>query len=161
MKKEYLKWLAILIFILLFAWGTYTQNADAAEVRIGMSKAFTHGTEWTGQELLFVHRNWYANIARIGGDEALPDLMRYSVGYRVKWRNEKRVSPYLRLGMAYFEIEPFDLISDVWAYDMAVGSRFFEVLDIEWAHNSTAGRSAQNEGVDMLLIGITVPFGSK
>ena len=156
--KDSLKWTLILIFVVLFAWGIYMQTADAAEARLGLSKGVTHHSDWTGMEGMFVYRNWYLNAARLGNDDVLPDTVRLALGYRVMWRDEMRLSPYLRLGGAYFMDEPTDIISDRWAYDMTVGLRIFSVVDLEWQHNSTAGRSLQNSGNDMLLLGMVVPF---
>jgi hypothetical protein len=118
----------------------------------------TNDSNWIGQELMLTHNHWYGSVMRVGGDNVLPDTARLAAGYKVEWRDGRRVSPYLRLGGSYFLDEPTDIISDRWAYDMAMGLRMFGVLDLEYQHNSTAGRSIQNSGNDMLLIGITVGF---
>lgn len=154
--KKTAKWIVIGIFIALMAWGIYRQQADAAELRLGLGRGVSNGNEWVGQELAIAHRHWYGSVSRLGGDDLLPDTVRLAAGYRADWRTEQRLAPYLRLGGAYFTEEPTDLISDRWAYDMALGLRIFGVLDLEYQHNSTAGRSLQNSGNDMLLLGLVV-----
>ena len=159
MKKGVIaKWIAIAIFIVLFSWGVVRQQADAAELRLGLAFAVTNDNDWIGQELMFVHKNWYGSVIRLGNDNVLPDTVRLAAGYKVGWRDGRRISPFLRLGGAYFKDEPTDIISDRWAYDMALGLRLYSVLDLEYSHNSTAGRSIQNSGNDMLLVGLTVGF---
>ena len=166
-KGKIAKWIAITIFIILFAWGIYRQQAEAADLRIGLGSGITNsvlvhggpnGNGWIGQEFMFTHKHWYGAAMRLGGDDILPDTVRLTAGYRVEWRDERRLSPYLRLGAAYFLDEPTDIISDRWAYDMAMGVQLFGVADLEYQHNSTAGRSAQNSGNDILLIGLKVRF---
>ena len=154
-RGKVLKWTVIAIFCALFAWGVTAQ----AEGRLGLSTGVSNDNRWIGQELMLAHKNWYGSAARLGGDKLLPDTVRLAVGYRVRWRNERRFSPYLRLGGAYFMDEPTDIISDRWAYDMSIGFRLFNVIDTEYQHNSTAGRSLQNSGNDMILVGVVI--GSK
>ena len=153
-----LKWVAIAIFVVLFSWGIYNQSAKAGEVRLGLAMAFTNDDDWIGQEVMFMHKDWYGSVMRVGGDNVLPDTVRLAIGYRVEWREGKKVSPYMRMGGAYFMDEPTDIISDRWAYDMALGVRLYGVTDLEYQHNSTAGRSLQNSGNDMPMIGLVVKF---
>jgi len=166
-KGKVAKWTAITIFIVLFAWGIYRQQAEASDLRLGLGFGITNsalvhggseGNGWIGQELMFTHKHWYGAAMRLGGDDVLPDTVRLTAGYRVEWRDERRLSPYLRLGAAYFLDEPSSIISDRWAYDLTMGFRVFDVLDIEYQHNSTAGRSSQNSGNDLLLVGLKVRF---
>ena len=156
--KDIIKWSVIAFFCILFTWGVVNQRADAAEVRLGVSAGFTNGSDWIGSELMLTSHHWYGSVMRLGGDDELRDTTRLGAGYRVTWREPLNFSPYLRLGMAYFMDEPTDLISDRWAYDMALGLRLWKALDIEYQHNSTAGRSRQNSGNDMAFFGISVGF---
>lgn len=158
---RYTGWL-IVAFIILAAWGTWEQ-VYGAELRVGLGGGVTNDNEWIGQELMVNsdRRHWYASVIRVGGDDALPDTWRFAAGYRVNWRRDKNVWPYLRLGAGYFLDEPGHLISDKLAFDMAVGIRFWKILELEWQHNSTAGRSDHNDGNDILMLGLVVPFGAQ
>jgi len=87
-------------------------------------------------------------------------ITRFSGGYRVNWLRDKFISPYLRLGMAWFDSTPEPYISDQWSFDMAAGLRFRNVLELEAQHNSTAGRSLTNSGIDSITLSIVLPFGA-
>lgn len=157
---EKIKWTIIAIFVVLFAWGVARQTADAAEIRLGLGRGASNDNAWIMQELMLTtDSHWYFGAAWLGGDDVLPDTMRFTAGYRVSWRDGLRVAPYMRGGMAYFRDEPTDIISDNWAYDMAVGLRLYRVVDLEYQHNSTAGRSLQNSGSDIPALAVVVPFG--
>lgn len=145
----------IILFIIAFAWGV---RANADELRLGVGFGVTHDNDWTTQELTYLHRNWYGQAAYMGGDNRLPDTYRLSAGYRVHWRPEKRFSPFMRLGVAYFGERPLEVISDRLAFDMAVGVRAWGVVELEWQHNSTAGRSDINYGNDVVLLGMVFPI---
>lgn len=145
--------LAVLIFIVLFAWGL-----AKAEVRLGVGKGVTHDNEWTAQDVLLTNKDWYFQFTRLGGDELLPDTWRYSIGYRVEWREGSQVEPFLRLGVAYFDDVPYPVISEKYTFDMAVGVRAWRVVEFEWQHNSTAGRSDRNWGNDIFLLSVVLPL---
>lgn len=160
--KQYVLIGLILVFVGFFLWG---RSAEAAEARIGVGFGYASNAGATYQELMVTstNRNWYGAVARIGGDDRNNyHYTRFTVGYRVNWRDETRVSPYLRLGAAYFDNEPTDYVSDPLAFDMAIGVRLWNIVEIEFdQHNSTAGRSDQNEGLDAWLLGVTLPFGGQ
>ena len=151
-------WL-VLAFIVLFTWGLYNEvKADELEMRVGLGLGATNDNEWVAQEIMVTNRDWYASILRTGDDNVLPDTWRLSLGYRVDWRQDKKAAPYMRFGFAVWEQEPFPLISDRLSYDMAVGARFWHVLDLEWQHNSTAGRSDFNNGNDIVILSFVLPL---
>ena len=158
-KSKALVVLAIFIFIGFFAWG---RSADAAELRLGVGAGYTKNMGARSQEIMLTwdDRHWYAAVTRIGGDTLHNyQFTRVTAGYRVNWRRGKRFSPFMRLGGAYFDDEPWDYISDQWAFDMAFGVRLWDVLELEIdQHNSTAGRSDQNSGMDTIMLGMVFPF---
>lgn len=158
MNKKVLKWTIISIFIALLGWGIVNEKANAAEGSIGLSFAFSHGSDWIGQHLEVGNRDWYFGVARFGNEDKLPDTNRYTVGTRVDWREGYTISPFLKFGLAYFQDEPTWIISDRWAYDMTVGARFFEVIDLQINHNSTAGRTDFNKGNDIAILSIVREF---
>lgn len=149
-------WL-IVAFVVLAIWGG-CQMAEAQEAGIGIGFGATNGNNWTGQQIFVSNGTWYGSFMRVDGDDTLPQTNRYSIGYRISWRQQTRFTPYLKIGAAYFEHDITPLISDRWAYDMAVGARLWRVADIEWQHNSTAGRSDFNDGVDMPFLFLTFQF---
>ena len=54
----------------------------------------------------------------------------------------------------------FKLLKAVrYAYDLAFGLRFWQILELEFdQHNSTAGRSNDNTGLDAIYLGFVLPF---
>lgn len=157
-KKWYAKWTvwAVIVFIIVFTWGYALQNkAEAGELQIGLGHGATNNNDWIAMNIAIYHNHWYVSAARFGGEDRafLPDVSRYALGYRVDWRDGKRVEPFMRFGVAYWTEEPRNLISDRWSYDMSVGLRFWQVLELEWQHNSTAGRSDFNKGNDVVVLG--------
>ena len=146
---------AIIMFIGLFVWG---RVADAAEAGIGLGFS-KNGATHQQVTLTTTDLRWYGSVTRIGGDRRHNYVYgRLGAGYRVNWRRETRFSPYLKLGAVYFTKEPTDYISDQWAFDMNVGMRMWNVVELEYQHNSTAGRSSQNEGLDTLFLNVVLPF---
>lgn len=150
----------ILAFLLSFC--LFSSLAEAADVRLGVGFGYSNNTGARYQELMLLtdDRRWYGAVTRIGNDDRHNyQYSRFTAGYRVNWRLSTKVSSFLRLGAAYFSEEPTDYISDKLAFDIAIGVRLWNVLEIEFdQHNSTAGRSTQNEGLDAVLVGIVFPF---
>lgn len=161
-KQEVFLLLVIVAFLGFFMWGL---RADASEVRVGVGAGYTSNVGSRSQELMFTSTDlhWYGAVTRVGGDNLHNyKFTRVTAGYRVNWRRDKKVSPFMRFGMAYFDKEPYDYISDQWAFDMAIGIRFWGILELEFdQHNSTAGRTDQNSGLDTVMLGIVLPFGGK
>lgn len=156
MNKK-LKWSIIGLFVILFSFGVY-KEAYSAEVGLGISHAISHDSKWMGQHVMFGNRNWFLEVARLGGEPRLPDTYRYVVGYRVDWREPYMFSPFMKMGAAYFKDIPDYVVSDHWAYDMSVGLRLFKVIDFEYNHNSTGGRSERNKGNDLLTLTMVIPI---
>jgi len=155
--KQYTLIGLIVVFVGFFLWG---RTADAGEASIGLGFA---GNGATYQQVMVMdnERKWYASATRIGGDRRHNYVYgRLAVGYRVNWRRVSRFSPYMRLGGVYFTDEPTDYISDDFAFDMAIGTRLWQIVDVEYQHNSTAGRSNQNEGLDAVTLSVVFPFGN-
>ena len=158
--KKALVVLVIALFVAVFLWG---RTADAAEARLGIGFGYASNEGATYQELMLTSDDlrWYGAVTRIGGDTRNNyHYTRFTAGYRVNWRRETNFSPFMRLGAAYFDKEPTDYISDDLAFDMAIGVRLYDIVELEIdQHNSTGGRSDQNEGLDGFMLGLTFPFG--
>lgn len=152
--------LAIIIFVVFFALG---RSAEAAEARLGLGFGVSGNEGARYQEMMLTTNDlrWYGAVTFIGGDNRHDyQYRRFTIGYRVNWRRATNFSPYLRLGTAYFDKEPTDYISDKWAFDMAIGMRLWNILELEIVqHNSTAGRSNQNEGLNAPMFSVVLPFG--
>ena len=149
----------IALFIGFFLWG---RVAEAAEARLGVGWAYQNTAGATYQELMVTSSDlrWYGAATRIGGDDRHNyEYWRVTAGYRVNWRSATNFNPYMRLGVAYFDEEPTDYISDQFAFDMAAGLRLYNLVELEIEHNSTAGRSSQNEGLDAVTLSVVLPFG--
>ena len=160
MKKRLLGIAVVVLFAGLFLWGSY---AEASEGRLGLGFGYTANVGSRTMEFMLTSDDlrWYGSVSKIGGDYRHNyQFTRWCGGYRVNWRREKSIMPFMRLGACYFDEPPFDYISSDYAYDLSVGVRLWGVAELELLqHNSTAGRSDQNEGVDGILLGIVFPFG--
>lgn len=161
LTKKHAAVAVIAIFVGFFLWG---RAADSAELGIGLGFGYGSNVGARYQELMVTSddRRWYGALTRIGADnEHNYQYWRTTAGYRVNWRRETNFSPYLRLGMAYFSSPPTDYISDSVAFDMAVGLRMWDIVELEIdQHNSTAGRSDENEGLDAVMLRVVLPFGN-
>lgn len=137
--------------------------ANSAEARLGIGLGYNANVGARYQEVMLTSsdRHWYFALTNIGNDERYNyQYLRYTAGYRFNWGKETKFSPYLRLGVAYFDEEPFDYISDKTAFDVAIGFRLWNVIELEiMEHNSSAGRTEQNEGLDAISISVVMPFG--
>ena len=86
-------------------------------------------------------------------------MMRPGARCRTPYLGGTNVSPFLRFGVAYFDDPPDDYIDEHLAFDLAVGIRFWDIVELELdQHNSTAGRSNNNEGLDAIMLGLTFQF---
>lgn len=159
--KKYTFW-AVMVFTVLFTWGMIVNRAEAAEVRLGIGFGATNDNGWVAQEIMLMGEHWYGSVMFLNGDDVQPATKRWAAGYRVNWRRDMRVSPYMRLGAAYWEDIPIPLISEHVSFDMAVGIRFWQVAELEWQHNSTGGRKdflgGHNSGNDIPFLGVAFAF---
>lgn len=158
--KKALAVVAIVVFLGFFLWGV---KADAAEVGLGLGFGYASNEGATYQEMMVrdSQRNWYFSAARIGGDTRNDyHYWRFCGGYQVNWRKNSNFAPYARLGACGFDQEPTDYVSDTVAYELAFGFRLYDLIEIDIdTHNSTAGRSNQNEGIDGAMLRVVLPFG--
>ena len=143
----------IALFLILFLWG---RSSEAAEVGIGLSSGFNHSNGAVGQELSITSNDlrWFASYTRVGGrpeDTVLSYNDRFVAAYRVFWRRGHDLMPYTSLGAAYFS-EPTVLVTERLTYDLRLGVRWNNILELEYAHNSTAGRSVRNAGIDFVTL---------
>lgn len=157
--KQPTTWI-IVVFILLFLWGL-RREAEASDLRfeVGLGFGSTHQSTVVMEELgLLYDEKWYVHIAHLGNDERVPDTYRITAGRRVAWRQEHTFSPYLRMGAAYWQHRPAGLVDANLTFDMAVGLRAWDVVELEWSHQSTAGRVHPNTGVDVVGLHYTSRF---
>lgn len=147
----------VLAFLALFIWG---RNAESAELGLGVGYGINHTAKAAVQEITISTDDyrWYGQVIRIGGDGVLDDNWRYSAGYRLFWRRDENVKPFLRLGAAYFDHAPVQLVSDHLTFDMGLGLRWKDIIELEYNHNSTAGRSDKNTGIDFVTLRVVFQF---
>ena len=161
-KRKPKKLFAILLiaaFVGFYLWGL---KADAAELGLGLGKGYANNAGATYQEIMVrdAQRHWYASVARIGGDNEFNyKYWRGCGGYQVNWRKEKRFAPYARLGACYFDEAPVGLVSERLTYELAFGVRFWGIVELDLdTHNSTAGRSDKNAGLDAMMLRVLWRF---
>ena len=150
--------IALAIFLAIMAIGV---KVHAAEIGLGLASGYNHNAGARYEEIILMGENhWYASFTRIGGDDLHNyQYSRYCGGYKVTWRPKKNFSPIMRLGACKFSDPPTDYVSGTYTYDIALGFRFWNVLELELdEHNSTAGRSNQNEGLDAFMLRIVFPL---
>jgi hypothetical protein len=160
--KQWILGYLIVAFVAMFLWG---RPAESAEARLGLGFGYASNEGAVYQEMMVTStsRQWYAGVTRIGGDDRHDyQYWRLSAGYRLNWRGGAKLSPYVRVGAAYFDEAPTDYISDKLAFDLAVGIRICDLFELELdQHNSTAGRSDNNEGLDAVSLSLIFPFGGE
>lgn len=147
----------VVLFIALAIWAVYSSKAEAAEIGLGLGAGATNDNGWIAQEITVRHGHWYGSILRTGDDDALPDTWRFAAGWRYDWRADKRVSPFIGFGAAWWADDITPLISDRLSYDMRLGLRFWDVVDLGWQHASTAGRARFNDGSDLVVLRLVFP----
>ena len=163
-KRQIVLAVGIAIFLAFFVWG---RTVDAAEVGLGLGTGLpsTHSDGIRAQEIQIRTNDyrWYFSYARIGaninGRLQTRQVDRWAIGYTVVWRRGKAVQPYMSIGAAYFDQPPMDLISERLTYDMRVGIRFKDIIELELDnHNSTASRSDKNTGIDIPWVRVVFQF---
>ena len=152
----------ILIAVLVFIWG---RDAESAELGLGLGFGTFNTVGATIQELSIASDDyrWFASYTRIGGadsDRLTADYNdRLVLSYRTFWRRDSNLKPFLSFGAAYFKEAPNTLISERLTYDIRLGARWKDVVELEIdGHNSTAGRSISNSGFDTINLRFVFPF---
>lgn len=146
----------VLAFLALFVWGLVLNEAKADELRIGLGYGILKSEGFITQELLYrPHPHWYLSIAETENHRRDYRSVRYAAGHQVVFRDGKKIEPFLRLGFAHFRRAPNDWVSAKNTYDLAIGFRFWDVVELEIdQHQSTAGRSPVNIGLDGVYLGV-------
>ena len=159
MLKKPQVWL-IVAFIALMVWGLAAQAANGFESALsyGVVNTKNHIT----QRISYMHGDkWVVQYERHGGN-GYEDTNSYSLQRQIVWRSEKKAQPYLRYGISYFDDpirrlrsgEDSVLVDERLTYSLGLGLRFWGVMNMGIEHNSTAGRSDPNKGVDRVYLGI-------
>lgn len=150
----------IAIFVILIGILAF-RKATAYELQIGLGHGFGN-TDVITQDFAIEYDGFYGRVVRLGDEPILPDkLWKLSAGWRGYFREGTNFQPYLYIGAAWFTEEPSSVISDRLAYDMGLGLRFYKVFDLNYEHNSTAGRTSKNRGLDVISVRVAIPFGDK
>ena len=159
MIKKPQVWL-ILIFIVLFAWAL-SDEVRAEAVEVGLSYGAAHSRQHITQRIAYIHADkWIAQYERHGGN-GYDDTNSVSFQRQVRWRQEKNIQPYLRFGASYFDDRILDpdsdkgryLVDERLTFSLGFGAWFWKVLNLGIEHNSTAGRSDPNRGIDRIYLG--------
>lgn len=153
---------AILLFVVLFFWGLTAHAKNSLEV--GLSFGAFHSTQMITQRIGWNYDNrWIAQYERHGGN-GYQGTNSVSIQRQVSWRQGSALSPLLRFGISYFDEQIVDpekedrpLVSENLTYSLGFGVRIKERLMIGLEHNSTAGRSARNRGIDRFYLTFQMP----
>jgi hypothetical protein len=104
---------------------------------------------------------WEVSYARVGG-KGWSTANYFSVSRLVFWRGNDR-GPFLSLGAAYTDglvgkkDEGKPLVTEQLTYELGIGYQWVlssaTDMELRWIHNSTAGRSERNKGIDR--VGLT------
>ena len=158
----------IVLFVALFAWGL-SSNAAADErkkaLTVGLGYGYAATKDLISQRIGYLHDDrWFVRYERLGGPGLdHDDFNSIALGRRVMWREDKRIEPFLEFGAAYFDEPPTrsgkPVVSERLTYSMSIGARFFDVIEFVFAdHNSTAGRSERNKGIDRVALTFILKF---
>ena len=135
------------------------RDAESAEIGLGLGYGTFNAKHSRTQEISIQSNDyrWFASYARIGAadnDRIRRDQTnRYTAAYRACFWRERKLTPCISMGAAYFDEPIMTLISDRLTYDIRIVVRWKEVLEFEIdQHNSTAGRSVTNSGLDSIML---------
>jgi hypothetical protein len=156
--KLFSKWTAILVllFVILFTWALMVE----ADVTLGLGFGASSSGGVVTQRLGYLHDDkWWARYERMGGDD-WNTANTYAAGRRV-FVGERRARPFMELGATYSDSQlqrdgKRPNVSDNWTFRLGAGVsyRLSDVARIEVGidHDSTAGRSLRNRGVDRVYL---------
>lgn len=125
----------------------------AHRVTIGVGYGLIHAQGLVVQELGYEYDDrWTVRLTRTGNDARIPDTWVGAVGRRVPLYDGKHFSPFVAIGAAWFDEPPSAVVDSRLVFDLEVGVRYRNVVDLVWHHNSTSGRSDPNSGIDYWLL---------
>lgn len=150
--KEGLTWkvgaIVLLIVAIMFATGpVWAAERDGASLKVGISSGInhTHGTVLsTGLELgpgFFVDVHALSERSGNGG-------VVYSLGRQGYFREGSNFSPFVGIGLAWIDDPPKDVVGCGLMWHLKGGVELWRIVQVEYAHNSSADRCDPNKGLD-------------
>lgn len=156
--------IAVIIFIGLLLWGYSSEASADTSLTIGLSYGWVNSEGLVTQRLgLLQNEKWNIKYERFGGHE-FNTSHGFFLARRTEWRTDKVWQPYLDFGFGYYTqklINPDKnkpLVNDNLVFTLAGGCtwRISKDVDLELGidHNSTAGRTSPNSGIDRVFISL-------
>lgn len=158
---------------LLLALSLLAVPATASDVYLhaALSKGMMNSQGITTETVGICVNGWCLDAERFGGEATT--TMVYAAGYKYTpgWR-PFGVQPLVYAGVSYAEDLIFvpnarqyrPLISERQAFQLGLGARFGEYVELWWTHDSTGGREAfddpfsANTGIDRLRLVARAPL---
>jgi hypothetical protein len=143
------------------AHGPSTTDSSHHSAGISLGTGVLDSSRLRTQRLEYRYRNrWQVAYERFGGDDW--NTASYIGVSRLMYLRGNGRGPFLSLGAGYFdeilvdEREGEALVSERLTYELGIGYSWVlsQSSDIEagWKHNSTAGRSKRNHGIDRVAL---------
>lgn len=143
---------AIILFVGLFAL-LLAQEANANDWTIGLGYGIAYTEGGVKQSLGYSTGKWQIVYDRHGQD--VGNANSWSVFRQVKARHGRKVQPFMNLGATYWndllvdpDKAPRVLVNEHLTFKLGIGVKLWNILDIGIDHDSTAGRSEPNRGID-------------
>ena len=151
--------LAIGLFVIAFGallWADSVEAQPLLGVGVGIlntqeARNVTLGWSWQDK--------WEAELSQHGGD-GYETVHAVSVARVVRARKGKNFEPFMQFGLTYWDDKiaapKWDdqdvLVDSQLTYRLGLGIRVYRVLEVGWGHDSTAGRSDPNSGIDYIFL---------
>lgn len=158
---------AVIAFVALMTWGL---SAEAREVpkhqaTLGVAFGFINTSGLVTQRIGYVHNDkWYTGVEKFGGDE-YRESWAFHAGRQVVFRRGKQIEPIFKLGVSAFdrpltEKNGYQPVAGDIMFQLAITVRFRGILGVNVDdHNSTAGRTDPNKGIDRAGVDYYWRFG--
>jgi hypothetical protein len=151
--------LAIGLFVVAFGALLWAEEAEA-QVHLGTAVGINHTEDARAVLIGYTWDDrWELEYARHGGDD-YEDINSWSVTRIVRARRGKNLEPFLQFGLTYWDEKMLAtkwddqevLVDSQLTYRLGLGVRLYRVAELGWGHDSTAGRSDPNSGIDYIFI---------
>jgi hypothetical protein len=148
------------VAVLTLAFCHEPAHAGDLEVTLGLGSGVAKSTEMITQRVGVMRDNkWYLRAERFGG-EPWNKEWGFFAGRRVQFRQDRNWQPYIQMGVGHFNAplkhEDKDLpnVTERTTFELGLGiSRRLSPsaeMELGFDHNSTAGRSNKNNGIDRI-----------
>ena len=147
---------AVVLFVIAITWGLLAEAATPPkhQMTLGLAYGIVNTQDMVTQRIGYVRNDkWYVRAERFGGD-GYQESWAGSFGRQVVFRKGKTFEPIMTLGVSFFDrpltqSNGYQPVADDITFQLGITVRFKGLVGLNIDdHNSTAGRSDPNKGID-------------